>query len=78
MEGTINPEQNFGLEYERIGRFIGIVCNGSLEYPDDGSGDKPEVTVEEAEGVGSIYIQSPDLLITEWGSLQILLQREGA
>lgn len=75
LEEYINPWQNFGLQYERMARLMFVQCHGSLEYPDDGSGDVAEITVEEAEGLGSLYIQSPELLIAEWGSLQILLSR---
>lgn len=76
-EEYINPWQNFGLQFERMGRYMFVLCHGALEYPDDGLGDVAEVTVEEAESLGAIYIQSPELLIAEWGSLQLLLQREG-
>lgn len=75
LEEYINPWQNFGLQYERMARLMFVQCHGSLEYPDDGSGDVAEITVEEAEGLGSLYIQSPELLIAEWGSLQILMTR---
>ncbi|MEO5705524.1 MAG: hypothetical protein ABIT10_00250 [Alteraurantiacibacter sp.] len=75
MESGVDPWRDFGLQPSRQGRIAMVRCNGELEYPDDGTGDFMELTVEEAEGVSFLYVYSPDQIILGWGAVELLLRR---
>ena len=76
VEEWIDLWRNFGLKKPAVGRPAIVHCTGGPEFPDDPSGHVAEMTVEESEGIESLYLYDPDHLIIQWGGVELLLHRK--
>jgi hypothetical protein len=76
VEEWIDLWRNFGFEKPAVGRPAIVHCTGDLELPDDQEGHVAEMTVEESDGIESLYYYDRDHLIVQWGRLQFLLRRK--
>jgi hypothetical protein len=74
IEDWIDLWRHFGFDKPVIGRPALVHCNGTREFPDDGSGHVAELTVEEAGGIEVLYLYDRENLIVQWGALEFLLQ----